>query len=272
MTEYANLFKANTCAMLFFMIYIVVFKVEHVSRALIAVFYLVLMFNTFLERFIIKSILQAARKKGRNLKHVIIIGFSPAAEAYIDRIKANPQWGYVIHGIFDDNLTEDFSYKGISCIGSIRDIEDFLTNSSMDEVAITLSLNEYHKLKTIVNKCEKSGVHTKFVPDYYTFIPTNPVTEDLMGLPVINIRNVPLTNTLNKFIKRTMDIIGSLICIVIFSPVMLVTAILVKTSSPGPIIFKQERVGLHNKPFKMYKFRSMGVQPASKEQQAWTGY
>ena len=270
MTEYANLFKANTCAMLFFMIYIVVFKVEHVSRALIAVFYLVLMFNTFLERFIIKSILQAARKKGRNLKHVIIIGYSPAGEAYIDRIKANPQWGYVIHGIFDDNLTEDFSYKGISCIGSIRDIEDFLTNSSMDEVAITLSLNEYHKLKTIVNKCEKSGVHTKFVPDYYTFIPTNPVTEDLMGLPVINIRNVPLTNTLNKFIKRTMDIIGSLICIVLFSPVMLVTALLVKTSSPGPVIFKQERVGLHNKPFRMYKFRSMGVQPASKEQQAWT--
>ena len=270
LTEYKNLIRANTFAMIFFMIYIVFLKVEHVSRSLLLVFYVVCMFATFLERFIIKSILQHAREKGRNFKHVIIIGFSPAAEAYIDRIYNNPQWGYKIHGIFDDNLADDFSYKGITCIGRIMDLEKFLTHSSMDEVAITLSLNEYHKLKTIVNKCEKSGVHTKFVPDYYTFIPTNPVTEDLMGLPVINIRNVPLTNTLNKFIKRTMDIIGSLICIVIFSPVMLVTAILVKRSSPGPVIFCQERVGLHNKPFKMYKFRSMGVQPQSKEEQAWT--
>lgn len=93
---------------------------------------------------------------------------------------------------------------------------------------------------------------------------------DLNGLPVINIRNVPLTNTVNKCIKRLMDIVGSLVCIILFSPIMAVVAVLVKKSSPGPIIFCQERVGLHNKPFKMYKFRSMGVQSASKEQKAWT--
>ena len=268
--EYKNLVKGNTFAFIFIMIYIVVFKVQHVSRSLLLIFYVLCMFITVLERFTIKKILEQARRKGLNLKHIIIIGFSAAAEAYIDRIKGNPQWGYMIHGIFDDNLDEDFSYKGITCIGKVRDLEKFLAHSSMDEVAITLSLDEYHKLRTIVNKCEKSGVHTKFVPDYYTFIPTNPVTEDLIGLPVINIRNVPLTTTLNKFVKRTMDIAGSLVCIVIFSPLMLVTAILVKVSSPGPIIFKQERVGLHNKPFKMYKFRSMGVQSASKEAKAWT--
>ena len=90
------------------------------------------------------------------------------------------------------------------------------------------------------------------------------------GLPVINIRNVPLTNTTNKIVKRIMDIIGSLVAITIFSPVMLVTAILVKKSSPGPILFCQERIGLHNKPFKMYKFRSMGVQPKNKEEKCWT--
>ena len=137
-------------------------------------------------------------------------------------------------------------------------------------VAIALSLKEYYKLGEMVAVCEKSGVHTKFVPDYYKFISTNPVTEDLNGLPVINIRNVPLTNTVNKCIKRLMDIVGSLVCIILFSPIMAVVAVLVKKSSPGPIIFCQERVGLHNKPFKMYKFRSMGVQSASKEQKAWT--
>lgn len=139
-----------------------------------------------------------------------------------------------------------------------------------DEVAITLNLNEYHKLEQIVAICEKSGVHTKFVPDYYNFISTNPYTEDLDGLPVINIRNVPLTNTVNRMIKRLIDIIGSIVALILFSPIMLVVAILVKKSSPGPIFFAQERIGLGNKPFKMYKFRSMGVQDPKKEAKEWT--
>ena len=113
-------------------------------------------------------------------------------------------------------------------------------------------------------------MHTKFVPDYYNFISTNPYTEDLDGLPVINIRNVPLTNTMNKLIKRLIDIIGSIIALILFSPIMLIVAILVKKSSPGPIIFAQERIGLGNKPFKMYKFRSMEIQPEAEERKAWT--
>ena len=116
----------------------------------------------------------------------------------------------------------------------------------MDEIAITLGLEEYYKLEKIVSQCEKSGVHTKFIPDYGNIIPTRPYTEDLLGLPVINIRYVPLSNTFNAMVKRLMDIVGSIICIVIFSPVMLLSAILVKITSSGPLIFKQERVGLHN--------------------------
>ena len=163
-----------------------------------------------------------------------------------------------------------FEYRGIKKIGTLSDLAAYLEKTSLDEVAITLNLNEYHKLEQIVAICEKSGVHTKFVPDYYNFISTNPYTEDLDGLPVINIRNVPLTNTMNKLIKRLIDIIGSIIALILFSPIMLIVAILVKKSSPGPIIFAQERIGLGNKPFKMYKFRSMGVQDPKKEAKEWT--
>ena len=268
--EYANLFKANSIGIVFFFIYIIFMKIPHVSRSLQLMFYVLSMLLTIAERAAIRYALERTRRKGYNLKHVVVIGFSAAAEAYIDRIKSNPQWGYTIHGIFDDNLRSDFSYRNTFCIGKLKDVEKFLQNTSMDEVAIALSLKEYYKLGEMVAVCEKSGVHTKFVPDYYKFISTNPVTEDLNGLPVINIRNVPLTNTVNKCIKRLMDIVGSLVCIILFSPIMAVVAVLVKKSSPGPIIFCQERVGLHNKPFKMYKFRSMGVQSASKEQKAWT--
>ena len=91
-----------------------------------------------------------------------------------------------------------------------------------------------------------------------------------MGLPVVNIRHVPLTNTFNALVKRCMDIVGAIVAIVIFSPLMLITTLAVKLTSPGPLIYKQERVGLHNKPFQMYKFRSMGVQNPRQERGAWT--
>lgn len=161
-------------------------------------------------------------------------------------------------------------YKGVKVIGSIGNLAYILPENKLDEIAITLGLEEYYKLGKIVAECEKSGVHTKFIPDYGNIIPTRPYTEDLMGLPVINIRYVPLSNTFNAMVKRMTDIVGSLICIVIFSPVMLVSAALVKATSKGPLIFKQERVGLHNKPFWMYKFRTMYVQTEEEEKKGWT--
>ena len=91
-----------------------------------------------------------------------------------------------------------------------------------------------------------------------------------MGLPVVNIRYVPLTNTLNWVSKRVVDVVFSLIGLVVFSPVMLISAIAIRCTSRGPVIFKQERIGLHNKPFKMYKFRTMEVQKPSTEKQGWT--
>ena len=113
-------------------------------------------------------------------------------------------------------------------------------------------------------------MHTKFIPDYNNVIPTKPYTEDLQGLPVINIRRVPLSDPLNKWMKRGVDIFGAIVAIILFSPVMIVTAIMIKKTSPGPLIFSQERVGLQNCPFKMYKFRSMIVQDEKKEKKGWT--
>lgn len=268
--EYFNILKANVAGLGLILAYIFFTKTMDFPRTLLAIFFCTNTLLMILERYMILRVLYRTRKGGRNLKHLILVGFSTAASGYIDRIKANPQWGYYIHGIFDDNLDEDFQYRGVPVIGTIADVERFLTENNLDEVAITLSIKEYEKLEKIVAICEKSGTHTKFVPDYYKFISTSPYTEDLNGLPVINIRNVPLTNTTNKIIKRAMDIFGAIVAIILFSPVMLVTAILVKRSSPGPILFRQERIGLHNKPFTMYKFRSMGVQPKSKEEKCWT--
>ena len=113
-------------------------------------------------------------------------------------------------------------------------------------------------------------MHTKFIPDYNHIVPTVPYIEDLEGLPVINIRKVPLSNVVNRAIKRTIDIVGAFVALILFAIPMFVVALLIKCTSKGPVIFSQVRVGLHNKEFKMYKFRSMVVQEASKEANAWT--
>ncbi|MBR4768735.1 MAG: exopolysaccharide biosynthesis polyprenyl glycosylphosphotransferase [Lachnospiraceae bacterium] len=111
---------------------------------------------------------------------------------------------------------------------------------------------------------------TKFIPDYGKLMSSKPYTEDLAGTPVIYIREVPLNDVTNAFIKRAEDIVGSILAIILFSPVMLVTAILIKLTSKGPVIYKQERVGLHNRTFRMFKFRSMVVQDENEEKKAWT--
>lgn len=268
--ELINLLKSNVIGLGIAAFVITIFQIQNFPRSLYLLFFIINFIYGVISRYIIRKILKVNRKRGHNIKHTVFVGFSTSAAAYIDRIKSNPHWGLEVHGIFDDTVSENFEYRGVKRIGTLNDLASYLENTSLDEVAITLNLNEYHKLEKVVAICEKSGVHTKFVPDYYNFISTNPYTEDLDGLPVINIRNVPLTNTMNRIIKRTIDIIGSIVALIIFSPIMLVVAILVKKSSPGPIIFAQERIGLGNKPFKMYKFRSMGVQSPSKEKTAWT--
>jgi len=214
--------------------------------------------------------LKVVRRKGYNLKHVILVGYSRAAEAYIDRIFANPQWGYYIHGILDDTMEIGTRYKKVPVIGKLNQLDEYLTKMNLDEIAITLNLKEYEHLEKVVATCEKSGVHTKFIPDYYSFFPTKPYTEDLYGLPVINIRNVPLSNTFNWITKRIVDIVGSLIGIIICAIPMLIIALLIKLTSKGPVIFSQVRVGKHNKTFKMYKFRTMRIQTEEEEAKGWT--
>ena len=268
--EYGNIIKANLLGILIFMALILTLQVREFSRGVIYTFFILNVTLDLIARIIVRKILRDIRRRGMNLKHILLVGYGKAAREYIDRIIENPQWGYHILGILDDKTERAANYRGIHIIGRTEDLIQILSVNSLDEIAITLELSEYYKLEHIVAQCEKSGVHTKFIPDYGNIIPTKPYTEDLMGLPVINIRYVPLTNTFNMIEKRVMDIIGSLVCIVLFSPVMLITAFLIKLTSPGPLIFKQERVGLHNRPFIMYKFRSMEVQKEQSEKNGWT--
>jgi Undecaprenyl-phosphate glucose phosphotransferase len=268
--EILNIFQANVVGMILLMAGWYMIAQIHFSRSMMAIFFVINIILTTLGRSLIRTLLQYFRKKGYNLKYILLVGYSRAGEEYINRINSNPQWGYVVRGILDDSVPAGTVYKGVKVLGTIENLLYILPQNKLDEIAITLSLKDYDHLEHIVDLCEKSGVHTKFIPDYNSLFPSRPYTEDLMGLPVINIRYVPLTNTLNWYMKRLVDIVVALVGVIVSSPVMIVAAIGIACTSRGPIIFRQERIGLHNKPFKMYKFRTMYVQKPSQEKQAWT--
>ncbi|HAK57568.1 MAG TPA: undecaprenyl-phosphate glucose phosphotransferase, partial [Lachnospiraceae bacterium] len=221
------------------------------ARLFIIIFVATNTFFSMLVRFFITTAVRKIRRSGHNKKHILLVGYSRTAEGYIDRLKSNPEWGYMVYGILDDKMDMGHTYRGMHVIGKIRDLKELLEKHDFDEIIITLPIDHLDKLEWIVSTTENSGVHTKFVPDYNNIIPTRPYTEDLDGLPVIHVRKVPLSMSFNRFLKRTMDIIGSSLLIILFSIPMIIISIIVKATSPGPLIFKQERIGLHNKPFMM---------------------
>ena len=271
-----NIFLSNVICMMILSLFLYLFRKKgefmHYSIKVVGWFFIFLTLMLILERVGIKKTLSAMRRKGYNQKHILMVGYSDASSRLIDAIKRNPEWGYNMVGILDDLTDIGTEYRHVKITGKLGDLADILQSDEqdIDEVAITLPLAAYGKLGDLVDTCEKYGVHTKFIPDYTEVISSNPVTGDMDGVAVVNIRNVPLTNPFNSLVKRLIDIFGSLFFIILFSPAMIIAAIAVKISSPGPILFKQKRVGFHNKEFNMYKFRSMVQQRPEDEKKGWT--
>ena len=290
--EFLNVFRANVLGILILILVLYLIKKIDYSRYFLFIFASCNTIITTMERSILRSVLKKMRKNGHNIKHILIVGYSNLTEEFLKRIKKNRQWGYHVIGILDDNKKLNVNkYKGCTnfteyektteeevaaavqnagVIGNIDSLEYYLENFSIDEVFITLNIKEYDKLGRIINMCEKSGVRTEIIPDYYKYIPAKPYVEEVDGLPIINIRYIPLDNLGNNLLKRFFDIVCSFLLIALLSPLMIVTAVIIKITSPGPVFFKQERVGLNKRDFNMYKFRSMRVQNAEDEKKEWT--
>lgn len=260
--------KANSAGIFIFVLFLFLSKQMHYSRVMLAIH--VVLVNLFMiaERGSIRLMLRRMRAKGYNLKHIILVGDSDASRRIITSMAANRHWGYNIIGVISTGLVDaGFPARHL---GILSDLEEVIARENADEVFITLELNEYKVVDKIIRVCEKAGVKTYIVPDYYRYLPARPFVEDVDGLPIINIRYIPLDNPVYAFVKRLLDILISGLGLLAISPVLLIVAIIVRLDSPGPVIFVQERVGLNRKPFNMYKFRSMKLQTDEEEHDKWT--
>ena len=252
--ELMDIIRANGIGFMIFILVLYFIKQEHFSRQMLCIFFFINISLEFASRYLIRTILWKMRKQGLNQKHILMIGESQMAEQYMDRLRENPKWGYHVFAHLKDE----------------EKLERILEGNELDEVVIALRAEDYGKLERIVDVCEKAGVHTKMIPDFGNVISTRPYIEDVQGIPVIHVRRVPLNIMRNRAAKRAVDLIGATVAIILFSPVMLLTVLVVALTEEGSVIYRQERVGLHNQVFYMYKFRSMIMQDEEKEKAEWS--
>lgn len=237
--------------------YLFIMHSDDYSRLAIGFFFVISLGGLSGKRWLLRKVLRSMRAKGYNQKYVLILGSGSLANTYLDAIRKDSELGFKALGYVDtaDAKRED----GLRFLGTFDELECVLEEHRPDEVISAIRMEDYPRTPEIIAACEKAGVKLAIIPYYADYISSSPQFDEVGGIPLLNIRRVPLDNMANAAAKRLMDIAGSLVLILLSSPVMLICALGVYLSSPGPILFRQERVGRNKRIFKMYKFRSMRV-------------
>ena len=241
------------------------FRLVDFSRGVLLVFYLSTNILLIGKYTFMRLVLRRFREKGYNLKHVIVIGTGKLARQYQEDLGREKGLGFHIYGfIGNQNLLENKE----QWLGAFDSLDQHLSSPDISEVVIALEPEEYSKLWTIIPACERNGVKYSVIPFYNDIIPANPVIETIGRSKLINMRVNRLENVGWAILKRGFDFTASLVSLIILSPIFLLIAIGVKCSSPGPVFFRQKRIGYQRKEFIMVKFRSM-IQN-EEEDTAWT--
>ena len=269
-SEATQIIKVNIVAFVVLVAILFILNQPDFSRIMLFLLALVGTIMGIIERFIIRSILKKIRIENRNLKHILIVGDNDLAFTFARKIRNNPYLGFDISGFLGRSDRVGLEVEGSKIIGAFKDLDYVLDHHTYDRVVLAIPLKYYYKINELVESCERVGIKAEIIPDYIRYFPAQPSVDMIEDIPIINIRYVPLDDAFNRFIKNLSDYIIAVIAIIITSPIMIITAIAIKLTSPGPIIFKQERIGFHGKPFEMYKFRSMKVQNPDDEKSGWT--
>ena len=194
------------------------------------------------------------RRKGIGLTRILVVGAGEVGRAIVQNVVAQPELGYRLVGLADDERTEDMGR--FPWLGRTRDVPSIVYRHEIDEVIIALPASEHPKIADLLHTCARGNVSFRIVPDLHQISLNQLDIVELNGIPLIGLRETPLQGS-NLVIKRLMDIVVASAALVAFAPFALVIAIAIKVDSPGPVFVRQTRVGRYGKVFNFYKFRSM---------------
>lgn len=252
-------FKASLISFVILGAFSFLFKLSSVSRVFFVIFTLVGSLFLAGEKIVVFLIMHTVRKRGYNYRLLLIVGTGKRAAEVIKRIKAHPEWGLRILGAIDDEPGRGVeSVDGVQIIGTLKDIPEILHNHGVDEVVFVVPRLRLNHIQNSIHDCEIEGVKVTVAVDLFDLEIAKAYQTELEGIPLLTFKTT-VPNEWDLFVKRVIDIGISGICILIFSPLLLVFSLIIKLTSKGPVFYKQERIGLNGRRFVMPKFRTMYV-------------
>lgn len=227
-------------------------RIINFSRWALAIFLLLDFLLVTVKRYILRKTLRKFRESGYNRKYVLIVGSGQAAQDYLSTIRRERWLGLECAGFVAGS-----QLPHAKCMGGYDSLLSVLEERSYDEVVCALDADESELLGNVVEACELTGTKISVIPSIYRYMSASPAIDMVGDIPLMNIRRIPLDNVGNAALKRTVDIVGSLMLLVLTSPLMLISMAVIKLTMGGNVIFRQKRVGLNKKVFTMYKLKSM---------------
>ena len=222
-------------------------------------------------RIVVQVFERRLYRRGRNLQYAIIIGNDALANEVYTNLNRHPSFGFQILGYFADiPAHKELKLSETRHLGSIGYAPQFIRDEHIELAFIALRAGDHHAMFQLITECEGVNIEFMMVPDVLEIMTSQVQVKELEGIPFLRIKRIPLTFW-GRIAKRTFDIIVSAILLIILSPLWLLVALLIRLDSRGPILFKQQRVGLDGRDFMMYKFRSMKVGAEKHDDEAGLG-
>jgi len=211
----------------------------------------------YASRELVREALERRWRAGIGLKRVLIAGAGDLGRVVADKVLEHRELGFKVVGFLDDRAGGDhIGYRGIPLLGTLPEADDIIRREGVDHLYVALPLEEHVKMLGLIEATNREGVDIHVVPDLLQFIALRARLENLDGVPIISLNDVPLRG-FNSVLKRAIDVAISGAALACLAPFLALVAILIKRTSPGAVFYKQERMGLDGKAFNVYKFRSM---------------
>ena len=247
----------------------VLFSLYKFSRVVFFYFFVLSVVGLGIERMVLRIVLRRFRRRGFNLRHVLLVGDGELGRFFSAELAENPEAGLKVAGFLSrEEPRPGQTVDGVPVLGSYGDVRRVLAEGGIDQIFITLPLSEHDRMEEILGAIDNEMVDIKIIPDFSRFLTLRGSVEEFRGLPIVNLRESPLHGW-NVVFKRAMDIVLSLGLIAVLLPVMAVVAALVKLSSPGPVFYRQERMGMDGRLFTILKFRTMSEDAEKESGAVW---
>ena len=267
--EIQKIFQATSLAMLIFIVFAFFIKDYKYSRVVYAYFGAINFVAFCASRMVFRQMLRYIRAKGYNLRFTLVVGNGKLGREVVEKIQQHMEVGIKIIGFLTDNPDEvGRVIAGARVVGTYDDIQRIIRERTVDQIFIALPLDAHQKMDQILKNIEGEMMDIKVIPDLYQYITLRGSVEEFDGLPIVSLRDSPLYGW-NRLLKRFFDILLSLAAVALTSPIMLLIMGLMKIATPGPIFYRQERMGLDGKTFDILKFRTMTVDAEQKTGAVW---